>query len=244
MNILLIHGLFGSLSNPELLDAFPSKASVIAPDLRGYGVNKEDDTSLLSLSDQVDHLVDTIKSQIDGPVNVVGHSVGGAVGLLLASDHPALVSSYLSVEGNMTLKDAFWSAKIAKTPLNEVEEIINGYKADVGAWLAGADVADTPEHSRIATQWLLNQPASTIKAQAAAVVAETAKPDYLKRFDRLVKNNTPIHLMAGEKSMSGWDLPDNIASLSSGVSNIENCGHLMMLEDPKQFAAAVCKAIA
>jgi pimeloyl-ACP methyl ester carboxylesterase len=243
MNVLLVHGLFGSLHFPELLGAFPAAVSVHAPDLLGYGAHHDIDTSQLSLGDQVEHLVTIIKAQTAEPVHVVGHSVGGAIGLMLASDHPELVCSYMSVEGNMTLKDAFWSATIADSPIESVEDIIESYKVDVGAWLAGAGVISTADHIRIATQWLQNQPATTIKAQAAAVVTETARSDYLQRFEQLAKNGTAIHLLAGEKSIAGWDLPDNIITLSNSMNTLKNCGHLMMLEDPVQFARTVCESI-
>ncbi|WP_428942794.1 alpha/beta fold hydrolase [Xanthomonas oryzae] len=44
-------------------------------------------------------------------VHLVGHSVGGAVSALVCSLYPELVASFTSVEGNFTLKDAFWSRR-------------------------------------------------------------------------------------------------------------------------------------
>jgi len=243
MKILLIHGLFGSLSDESIVNAFDSAATVIAPDLLGYGQYLTYDTANLTLVHQAQHLASLLKKNGDAPVHIVGHSVGGAVGLLLASDHPELVASYTSVEGNMTLKDAFWSAEIANTPIAKVEQIIEGYKADAAAWIAGAGVEATPERLSIAKQWLDNQPATTIKAQATAVVNETGKGSYLERFNTLKANGTPIYLLAGESSYAEWDLPQSILNLSSSSSKAERCGHLMMLENPSLFAKLVFNAL-
>ena len=243
MNILLIHGLIGSLSNPNLLQGFDAQTSVITPDLLGYGANQHVDTAQLSLSDHVSYLAAFLGDSANAPVHVVGHSVGGAVGLMLASDFPHLVSSYTSVEGNMTLKDAFWSSEIAKTPIADVETIVQAYKNDVAGWLQGAVDTPTSEQLLIAKEWLDNQPATTIKAQANAVVKETCMPDYLQRFNTLKSQGIAIHLLAGEKSLSGWDLPDNVLEMSQSMLTLKNCGHLMMLENPALFADSVCQPL-
>jgi len=243
MDILLIHGLFGSLSNAPIINAFDKHATVLAPDLLGYGENQSHNTHDLTLSDHVDHLVSTINANSSAPVHVIGHSVGGAVGLLLASDHPELVASYTSVEGNMTLNDAFWSAEIAKTPIDAVNNIIDSYKADVAGWIRGAGVEPTPEQLDIAAQWLDNQPGTTIKAQANAVVTETGRVDYLERFDTLTRNKIPVHLLAGETSFSGWDVPKNIVDKSSSMTKAPGCGHLLMLENPTLFAQLVTRVL-
>jgi pimeloyl-ACP methyl ester carboxylesterase len=153
--------------------------------------------------------------------------------------YPELVASFTSVEGNFTLKDAFWSRQIAIKPEREVTEIIEGYQADSDSWIAAADVPITAWTSALARNWLRNQPASTIKAQAKAVVAATGNDEYLVGIRDLMASETPVYLLAGARSASGWDVPSWANDECTIRINIPNTGHLMMAEDPAVFAKAI-----
>ncbi|SCB46382.1 alpha/beta fold hydrolase [Rhizobium multihospitium] len=236
--IVLVHGLFGSLSNPKILAAF-GNADVHAPDLIGYGCNREADVSSLSLLDQARHIAGFISGLDAGKVHLVGHSVGGAVSVLVAKHFPQLVGSLTSVEGNFTLKDAFWSGQIAVKPDEEVASIISGYEADPDAWLAGAGVEINGWTSSLGRSWLANQPPSTIKAQAKAVVAATGETAYLDAVRGILQSGIPVYLIAGRRSAEGWDVPDWANALCTARINIAETGHLMMAESPDAFASAV-----
>ncbi len=235
--IVLVHGLFGSLSAPEILRAF-GDTQVYAPDLIGYGKRSGEATKNLTLHDQ-SNLITEFIAGLGTKVHLVGHSVGGAISALIASDHRGLVASYTSVEGNFTLKDAFWSAQIASKSEEEVGDIVQGYRDDSDAWMEGAGVPLNPFTSRLAREWLANQPATTIKAQARAVVEETEKPEYLVKLQNLMKSDVPVNLIAGAKSSDGWDTPEWANRLCTMRINIPSVGHLMMAESPSKFAAAV-----
>lgn len=238
MEILLVHGLFGSLTASTFAKAFGS-AHLNAPDMPGYGNFRCSHQNEPSLSLQAEHLARFIEQTVRAPVHIVGHSVGGAIALLLAHRYPSLVCSYTSVEGNMTIKDAFWSAQIAEMPLSGVEALINGYKQDVAGWIAAAGVVATERTLATAASWLDNQPASTIRAQARAVVDATQAADYLGKLEALRGRGLPIHLLAGENSLDNWDLPSWVQAASASLTVVPGRGHLMMLEDPEAIAAII-----
>jgi pimeloyl-ACP methyl ester carboxylesterase len=240
--LVLVHGLFGHLNIPELHDAF-AQIKVTAPDLIGYGDYYSANTSNLSLVDQANHVIAHIEREHDTPVHLLGHSVGGAVSALVVMARPDIVASYISVEGNFTIKDAFWSGQIAGKTEAEVAEIIEGYRADPNAWMGGAVVKQTDLTSRVAKEWLINQPASTIKAQARAVVAETGKESYLHNLRQIMESDVSVHLIAGSRSAAGWDTPDWANQMCNTRTNIPHTGHLMMIEAPKKFASAVLQGI-
>lgn len=236
--IVLVHGLFGHLNDPKILSSI-SERDVFAPDLLGYGEHSEEQIDAISLEDQADHVARYIQSNDLGMVNLVGHSIGGAVVVLVARKYPQMVASLISVEGNFTLKDAFWSGQIAQKALPEVEEIVDTYKVDPDAWISGAGVPLNEWTKSLARSWLHNQPASTIQAQARAVVEATGKPDYLDSIRLLMTSDLPFHLIAGECSREGWDVPEWAVRHATSDYNIPNMGHLMMAEDPEAFGAAI-----
>jgi len=71
-------------------DFFASYRKVIGIDQPGHG-RSPDDGRPLSYKVMADNTAALIEQLGVGPVDVVGHSDGGNVGLLLARDHPALV---------------------------------------------------------------------------------------------------------------------------------------------------------
>lgn len=236
--ILLIHGLFGSLSDARIVAAFGDR-TVLAPDLLGYGEYRSADTDGLTLEAQADHVAAWLRQRGDAAAHVVGHSVGGAVAMCFASRHPELTRSLTSIEGNFTLKDAFWSSQIAQMALPEVQAIIDGYQAGPGAWIAASGVAPTPWTLAVARHWLHNQPASTVRAQARAVVAATGRAQYLDMVRHLLDTGLPLHLLAGARSRAGWDVPDWVARMAASNTDIAAAGHLMMLDAPERFAEAI-----
>lgn len=242
MKILLIHGLIGSLNGPRILNAF-SDVDVLAPDLLGYGEFASFPTHNLTLQDQANHLANWLRDSGAESVQVVGHSVGGAVGLLLAYAYPSLVASYVSVEGNMTLKDAFWSAELSQKPYAEVASIVESYRGDIRGWISSAGVEPTAQALDMARTWIDHQPPSTIKAQAKAVVEATSTEAYLDKLRDLIQSGLPVHLIAGEKSRAAWDLPAWAEQMSSSMTTVKNRGHLMMLESPEEFANTIVKVL-
>lgn len=117
--VLFIHGFGGDLNNWLFnLDALAERHPVIALDLPGHGQSdaKLPGVSIASLAGFVGRFLDTVG--IDGPVHVVGHSMGGAIALQLALDAPqrvarlALVSpAGLGAQVNSGYTDGFVQAQ-------------------------------------------------------------------------------------------------------------------------------------
>ncbi len=100
--VLALHGLTGhgkrweSFANEHLV-----QARVLAPDLIGHG--RSPWTPPWSFEAHIDSLVTLLKAETSGPVVVVGHSFGGAIGLHLAQRHPDLVRALVLLDPAIAL---------------------------------------------------------------------------------------------------------------------------------------------
>lgn len=118
--ILLIHGLSGSLHNftYSMLDPLAEHHRVIAIDRPGCGHSSRDADESARLPEQarmVAEFIDTLG--LERPL-VVGHSLGGAVGLALALDYPEKV-------GGLALIAPLTAVQ------SEVPSVFNGIRAPV-----------------------------------------------------------------------------------------------------------------
>ena len=91
--VLLLHGFGGDLNNWMFnLDSLAEKHRVLALDLPGHGqsVKTNVDPSLSGMATFVRKFLDVLSVS---SVHVVGHSMGGAIAMQLASDSPETVKS-------------------------------------------------------------------------------------------------------------------------------------------------------
>jgi len=238
-HLVMIHGLLGSLDYFSPAERLPSLA-VHTPDLIGYGPAQSPASIRdLSLEDQAESVTAYIVEHVQAPCWLLGHSVGGAVAMLLAQRQPELVAGVINVEGNFTLNDAFWCKKIANLP---TDVWTNEYKDMVTApsrWLRRSDIAVTPQRVAWAEQILHNQPPSTVQAMAQAVVKDTGRSEYLQVVRKVVDCGVPMYLLAGERSKAGWDVPEWVLATAKGYVVQPKTGHMMMLEEPTEFCRLV-----
>lgn len=88
--LLIVHGLFGSARNWNgLAKRFALKRPVTCVDLRNHGQSPWAATQ--SYEDMADDLAGVVET-IGGPVNLLGHSMGGKAAMMLALDCPDLVA--------------------------------------------------------------------------------------------------------------------------------------------------------
>ena len=178
--VIFVHGFIGTLDVPgcELPHA--------SPDLLGYGQNQGVPFDAISLPAQVEHLRAFVDVHFGSkPVDVVGHSVGGAIAMLFAWIYPEYVRRIVNVEGNFTLGDAFWSASVGRMSQTEADAMLSGFRADPLAWISDSVTTPAPHLGRIAAQWLAHQPASTLRAMGQSVVTTTGNDEYLRLLEHV-----------------------------------------------------------
>jgi pimeloyl-ACP methyl ester carboxylesterase len=86
-----VHGYF-----PQLGTALDARAQVIQINLAGIG--PAHDRRPLRLPEYARGLAQAVRTQADGPLIIVGHSLGGLVALRLAIDEPGLAAALLLLD--------------------------------------------------------------------------------------------------------------------------------------------------
>lgn len=242
-HLLMIHGLMGSIAYFSPAQYLPG-ILVHTPDLIGYGGNS---TVLpgqrVDLAVQAAEVARILRERIGQPAWLLGHSVGGAIAMMVADLVPELVLGLISVEGNFTLNDAFWCARIAATAEPDWVAEYGSMTADAAAWLARGGIDATPQRNAWANAILGNQPHTTIKAMACSVIEETANPSYLQLVRSVIDRGIPVCLLAGERSAGDWDVPAWVVSAAQDYVIQPQTGHMMMLENPAEFCRIVASSM-
>jgi pimeloyl-ACP methyl ester carboxylesterase len=235
--LVMIHGLLGSSGFYDPQRYLPD-FDVRTPDLLGYGSKRTVEQGI-DLNSQADEIVRILREEVKQPAWLLGHSVGGAVMMLAADRAPERVAGLVSVEGNFTLKDAFWCSRIAPLPEPEWAAEYGAMEDDPAGWLERSGIEAVDERIALAREILQNQPYTTVQAMARSVVDVTGAPGYLALVRRVLARGTPLWLLGGEVSSSGWDIPEWVLLLSRGSLVQPKAGHTMMLEDPAAFCGIV-----
>jgi hypothetical protein len=74
------------------------------------------------------------------------------------------------------------------------------------------------------------------------VVDVTGRADYLPLIESVFRS-TPIHLVAGERSRSGWDVPDWALASAASMTILPGRGHMMTIEDASEFGTALTRIL-
>jgi lipase len=240
--VVFIHGFIGHLR--ESADALRILGRrTLAPDLLGYGNGAEGSSVEISLMAQVREVITCVEHAFGSEtIDLVGHSVGGAIAMLAAAERPSIVRRVVNIEGNFTLEDAFWSASVGRMTPSEADSMLAELRADPAGWLNRAGITITEGNVRLAREWLGFQPAVTLRQMGRSVVDVTGAAAYLDRV-KSVFLKRPVYLFAGERSLLSWHIPVWASKQAAGLVVIRDAGHLMMLDQPDQFVEQLVEVL-
>jgi pimeloyl-ACP methyl ester carboxylesterase len=96
--VLLVHGLGGSSTNfTGFMHELAGHGDFTAVDLPGFGLSPAAPSGEHGVPALADAVVALIERHLDGPVHLVGNSMGGLISTLVAASRPDLVRSVLLV---------------------------------------------------------------------------------------------------------------------------------------------------
>jgi pimeloyl-ACP methyl ester carboxylesterase len=148
--ILFLHGGLMSFDNAyaEQREYFAAQHQVIGIDQRGHG-HSPDGPWQLSYKLMADDTAAVIHALKVGPVDVVGHSDGADIALLLARDHPELVRRIVISGANLRGLSPEMLAARKQLPPAETEERVEKLAARLPPYFRidyGAVSPDGPDH--------------------------------------------------------------------------------------------------
>jgi pimeloyl-ACP methyl ester carboxylesterase len=221
--VLWLHGLGEHGGCFEAIAAHPALArfGALMPDLPGYGDSPPIGAGL-------EELADRLAAWMPAPMPVIGHSMGGVLGVLLAER--GKVSKLIDVEGNVSLGDCTGSARAAAYSLADF--LARGWDEN----LATVRALGLREH---ATRLVLADPTDYHRHSLDLVRLSTPEDLALRR----AKLGIPVTYIAG--------YPDGACPRSrelldaAGVAKIDIApsGHWPYIDQPDQFATAVARLL-
>lgn len=219
--IILLHGLFGALSNfKDVIDYFKDKYTVAIPLMPVYTMPREE-TSLTNLSK---HIYEFIQYKKYTDVTLLGNSMGGHIGLIFTSEHPELVK-YLVLTGSSGLYEkSFGSTYPRKSDYDFIKE----------------RVEQTFYFPEVATKELIDEVFDLVndkeKALRSLLLAKSAMRHNMA--PELPKIKQPVCLIWGKNdTITPPEVADEMHKIipDSDLFWIDKCGHVAMMEHPQEF---------
>jgi pimeloyl-ACP methyl ester carboxylesterase len=223
-DVVFVHGAGGnSLLWKRMLQYLSGNSTAFAVDLPGH---PSGEVSCRTVSDYAEALHAFIgEARLEGPV-VCGHSMGGAISLALALDHPADVGGLILVSTG---------AKLGVAP-----EIIEGLR---GQPMRAIEAIITP--------WSFNSIDLSLGREARAALSISNLPvflnDYLacQGFDaraRLSEIRVRALVVCGDKDRMTppkWSHYLNTNILGSELFFVKDSGHMLPIEKPEPLSGLV-----
>ncbi len=220
-NLLLLHGLFGALSNFEgILDHFSKHYNVTVPILPIF----ELPIRKVSVTGLVDYVADFVEYKEFDKVHVLGNSLGGHIALLYVLAHPEKVSSVI-LTGSSGL---FESAMGTSFPKRGDYDFIR------------KKTEDTFYDPVVATPELVDEVYDIVNDRNKAIrVIATAKSAVRHNLgDKLHQVTAPTLLVWGkEDQITPAFVGEKFHELieNSRLVMLDKCGHAPMMEHPNLF---------
>ncbi|WP_086823765.1 alpha/beta fold hydrolase [Streptomyces sp. NRRL B-24572] len=159
-------------------------------------------------------------------VDLVGHSMGGAVTIHLTADRPDLVARLVVAEPNLYAGGGAFSSPVAAQ--DEDAFVAEGF----ARMLADTDRPDYAARLRLA------DPRAVHRSAVALVEGSVPAPG-----DLLAALAVPRTFLVGELSLPDADA-EKAAGLGIPVTEVPGAGHNLMLDNPDGFATALARALA
>ena len=243
--VVFIHGVVGDYRTfGAQMDEFAKNHRVIAYSRRFAYPNNQaiTDSSKLSVISHAKDLAELIRALNLGKADLVGHSFGANIALIVATDYPELVNRLILAEplfpslaekipgGDTALNDFITKVFV---PIGEAAKINNDQK--VVEALVGGVMGDSTYYSRLPQRDIDIMKINTPETKGI-VAAKDVFP--LVSCDDVKKVKAPVLLVKGDKSPAIFSMMINELNRcldKSEVATLTNTSHGLEYENPEGF---------
>lgn len=232
--LVLIHGLFGASENLLGIARAFTDRPVCLVDLRNHGRSFHADT--MSFTAMAADIIALLDAKGWSSVDVLGHSLGGKVGLQLAQSYPQRVRRLIVADIAPVLyqphHQLILQALDAVDPQqvksrSEAEQILREYLDDAG--VRGFLLMNLTRAEQGGYQWRCN-----IDAFKACYDSIRRPPEFVQAF-----NGATLYIRGG---VSDYVLAEHEAEIRRytpvvTIATLEGCGHWLHAEKPAEFNA-------
>ncbi len=227
--IIFIHGLGCSKESFKDVWNLPEfkKYTILTFDLLGFGDSSKPKWFSYTMEEHAEICKLIVEKLGLEKIHLVGHSMGGAIGLLLIEKIPSKIVSFINLEGNLIGEDCTYSKEAVRYSLEEFEKrVFEEFKSRIKD---SKDLAaSTSLSTRLYYNWLSQSDAYAFYRSSESLVKWSDSRKLLKMF---VELGIKRWYVFGEMNK---DLP--VIEMLGDVPKIEiaNSGHFMMCDNPEE----------
>ena len=241
--LLFVHGIMMSHKAwDHQVAEFAEKYRVVCVDLRGFGQSSASNPAI-SFEDHANDLVEIIERLQLRDVTLVGWSMGGAIGQVLAAEHGSKISRLVLVD---TTPQLLASAEFPHAlPTEAAMQLGQLLSTDFAQGCAAFCSMVAPEDGE-ATKLLTTIAAATSPNVTLSAFASSGPRSLIGLLPQI---STPTWIIAGAEDgiclpQASEFLAEHIPGCKHAVQWIQGAGHAPFLTRPKQFNAALHAALA
>nr|QNO56475.1 2-succinyl-6-hydroxy-2,4-cyclohexadiene-1-carboxylate synthase [Methanosarcinales archaeon ANME-1 ERB7] len=222
-SIMFIPGL--GCSKDSFYDVWKSpgfeRYTILTFDLLGFGDSSKPKAFSYSMEDHAEICKLIIEKLCLEKIHLVGHSMGGAIGLLLIEKVPSRILSFTNLEGNLIGEDCTFSREAIRYTVEEFEaKIFKDFESRIKG---------TKDFNRQYHRWLSESDPYAFYRNSESLVQGSDSRELLKRFTGLEIKKWYVFGEAN-KNLPILKMLDDVPKIE-----IAHAGHFMMLDNPEEF---------
>lgn len=211
-------------------------------DFIGSGCSAHSKEFDYSIENHAQTIAGVLDEERVGSCSIVGHSMGGTVGIMLAILRPDLVSQLIAAEANVSPGGGEATRRI--TSHSESEYVKEAHRIFL-IEIREAEIEGDNKAAFINAAWSKSDPFAIYKSSLALVELDAA---FIKQFQKL---SIPRTFIYGEESFPSNQNqvqpdapdPDELKRFGIDIAIVPNAGHAMMFDNLDGFVSALKQAL-
>ena len=223
--IFFIHGLGCTRESFSDLRGFPElrKYSILVPDLAGFGDSARPAGFSYTMEDHAGVCALLLENFPGGDIHIAGHSMGGAIGLILAEGLGTRLKTFINIEGNLFRTDCSVS-RSAATVMD-----FNRFKETLFTHIRIFTPVRKEKGTALWGEWIEKSDPDGFNKSAQSLVKWTDSGGLLKKFLDLGCRKVYV---CGERN-SKRKILERLEGIP--IISIAGSGHFPMNDNPDEF---------